>query len=148
MGGINAALVRGREAGSIKSKGDFMDWKDRVKELQSQGVSLKEIARQLQPYFPDKTEHEVWEKVHSATRKKRDVASKPVGVFSDPHIPFNHPNYLQFIKDTFKKYHVGQVVCLGDLIDNHAISRHQTETCAQDTRKVLSSRYRSSTCRL
>lgn len=56
---------------------------------------------------------------------------RPVGVFGDTHIPFDHPNYLQFLKDTFQKYNVDQVVCMGDLVDNHAISRHQTETCAK-----------------
>jgi hypothetical protein len=57
--------------------------------------------------------------------------NRPVGVFSDPHIPFDHPGFLPFLIDTFKQYNVGQIVCLGDLVDNHAISRHQTETCAK-----------------
>ena len=59
------------------------------------------------------------------------IPNKPIGVFSDTHIPFNHPNYLRFILDTFAKYDVGMVICLGDLVDNHAISRHQTETRAK-----------------
>ena len=59
------------------------------------------------------------------------MSEKPVGVFSDPHIPFNHPNYLQFCIDTFKKFGVGQVVCCGDLVDHHAISRFQSEPCAK-----------------
>jgi len=68
---------------------------------------------------------------HSATRSKKSMDEKPVGVFSDPHIPFNHPNYLQFCIDTFKKYGVGQVECTGDLVDHHAISRFQSEPCAK-----------------
>lgn len=58
-------------------------------------------------------------------------SKKTVGVFSDTHIPFHHPNYLPFVIETFKRHNVGTVVCLGDLVDNHAISRHQTETCAK-----------------
>jgi hypothetical protein len=60
-----------------------------------------------------------------------DTYGKPVGVFSDPHIPFNHPNYLRFCADTFKRYGVGRVVCCGDLVDFHALSRHETQTCAK-----------------
>lgn len=52
------------------------------------------------------------------------------GVFSDTHIPFQHPNYLTFLKDTFAEWGVEEVICLGDLIDNHAISRFQSEPCA------------------
>ena len=40
---------------------------------------------------------------------------KPKLVFADPHIPFHHPNYLEFLKATYKKYDCGQVICLGDL---------------------------------
>ncbi len=60
---------------------------------------------------------------------KKVVRDKPRLVFSDVHAPFNHPNYLQFLKDTHKKYGCKEeVICLGDLIDHHAISRHQSET--------------------
>lgn len=56
--------------------------------------------------------------------------SGTVGVFSDVHIPFHHPNYLAFLVDTFTAYGVDRVLCCGDLVDNHAISRHQQEVCA------------------
>lgn len=70
-------------------------------------------------------------KEEKSSKLKNSISKKPVGVFSDPHIPFNHPNYLRFVQDTFKKYNVGQVVCLGDLVDHHAISRFQSEPCAK-----------------
>ena len=53
-----------------------------------------------------------------------------VGVFSDVHLPFDHPRYLDFIIDTFIEWGVTDIVCCGDLVDNHSISRHQTETMA------------------
>lgn len=52
------------------------------------------------------------------------------GVFSDTHIPFQHPNYLEFLKDTFAEWGVEEIICLGDLIDKHAISRFQSEPSA------------------
>jgi len=62
--------------------------------------------------------------------KRKSMSEKPIGVIGDLHAPFNHPNYLQFCIDTFKRYGVGQIVCIGDLVDNHALSRHPTEPCA------------------
>ena len=102
-----------------------------IRALKSQGKSLTEITDIIKPRFPDKTEHQVWEMVHSATRVRKKMSDKPIGVFSDTHTPFNHPNYLQFCVDTFKQYGVGRVVCNGDLVDFHALSRHQTETNAK-----------------
>lgn len=109
-----------------------MDWKEFVAQQREENKSLTEIADLLEPYFPDLDAHQRWDKAHEATRKGRvKLTDKPIGVFSDPHIPFNHPNYLQFCIDTFKKHGVGQVVCCGDLVDNHALSRFDKEPCAK-----------------
>jgi predicted phosphodiesterase len=62
--------------------------------------------------------------------KKRDAKTGIVGVIADLHVPFNHPNYLPFLVDTFKRYGVETVVSIGDLVDHHAMSRFQSETCA------------------
>lgn len=110
-----------------------MQWRDEVRRLKSEGKSLTEMTKEMMPIFPDLTEHQVWEKVRGVIRerKRTKTSDKPVGVFSDVHIPFHHPNYLQFCIDTFKRFGVGKIVCCGDLVDFHAISRHQTETCAK-----------------
>ena len=50
-----------------------------------------------------------------------------VGVIGDTHIPFNHKNYIEFLKDVFKKYKVKKIVHIGDLVDNHAISYHESD---------------------
>jgi hypothetical protein len=47
-----------------------------------------------------------------------------VGVIGDQHMPFVHPAYLAFCRDTFSKYSVQQVVNIGDVIDAHALSFH------------------------
>ena len=111
--------------------GDIGESKAKIIEWREQGLSLYEIAERLKSSYPDKTERQLWDMAHGATRRKKSMSEKPVGVFSDPHIPFNHPNYLQFCIDTFKKFGVGQVVCCGDLVDHHAISRFQSEPCAK-----------------
>lgn len=50
-----------------------------------------------------------------------------VGVFGDNHEPACHPRFFDFVRDTFKAHGVNQVVCLGDLVDHHFISRHISE---------------------
>lgn len=75
---------------------------------------------------------ENWNQYKKKIEQTLDI-KQPTGVFSDIHAPFDHPNYLQFLIDTFKQYDVGQIICLGDLVDNHAISRHQRETGAKGT---------------
>ena len=60
----------------------------------------------------------------------KDKEDKPVLVFSDVHAPFDHKRYPDFLRDTYKRFGCGRVICLGDLVDNHAISGHMTEPCA------------------
>lgn len=45
-------------------------------------------------------------------------------VIGDTHIPFEHPGYLSFCKRIEKAFKCTQVVHIGDLVDNHAISYH------------------------
>ena len=45
-----------------------------------------------------------------------------VVVFSCPHIPFEHRNYLEFILEIKKRFNCGTAICTGDLVDNHAIN--------------------------
>lgn len=45
-----------------------------------------------------------------------------IGIVGDPHLPFCHPKYLRFCKDTFAKWRVNKIHIIGDLVDNHAIS--------------------------
>lgn len=120
-------------------------WQDEALAMYSLGANYSEIAnrtgkarecvrayiRRHSPEFEGMKRIKV--KPIDPDMPPEDVVSDgfPVGIFSDTHIPFDHPNYLQFIVDTFAKYKVGQVICLGDLVDNHAISRHQTEACAK-----------------
>jgi len=79
---------------------------------------------------------------------RRSLMNKPiaqpkiVGVIADTHIPFEHPEYLQFCKDTFDRFNVDQVVHIGDLIDHHASSRFQSELCAMNVEEELKMAYK------
>ena len=50
-----------------------------------------------------------------------------VGVIGDTHLPYEHRHYLQFCKETFEANKVDVVVHIGDLIDNHSLSFHDSE---------------------
>ena len=46
-------------------------------------------------------------------------------VIADTHLPFEKEGYLDFCKQTEKKYKCNQVIHIGDLVDNHSISYHE-----------------------
>lgn len=50
---------------------------------------------------------------------------KNILAFSCAHLPFEHKDYLPFLKRIMKECSCTDVVCLGDLIDNHSISYHE-----------------------
>ena len=66
--------------------------------------------------------------VHKVTQAHTGGATL---VFGDIHAPFTHPNYLQFLLDTKALYGADKVVCTGDIVDHHALSRFQSEPGAK-----------------
>lgn len=115
-----------------------LNFRDEAIELRKQGLSLSQMTYHMRDRFPNLTEKQVYEKVHACFRSKKNKTGKPnndgkrvVGVFGDAHAPFNHPRYLDFVKSTFRKFGVTDVVCLGDMVDFHALSRWQSEGCAK-----------------
>ena len=48
-------------------------------------------------------------------------------VIGDLHEPFCLDGYLKFCKDTYSKYNCNKVVFIGDLLDNHYSSYHETD---------------------
>ena len=48
-------------------------------------------------------------------------------VVSDLHIPYHHPDSFKFLKQVHKAYHCKHVICVGDLVDNHSGSYHESE---------------------
>jgi predicted phosphodiesterase len=50
-----------------------------------------------------------------------------VGVIGDTHVPFCKEGYLEFCQETFESWDVDRVVHIGDLIDHHSLSFHDSE---------------------
>ena len=59
--------------------------------------------------------------------KHRDKSIENVLVIGDIHAPFELKGYLQFCKDMYKEHNCNRVVFIGDLIDNHYSSYHETD---------------------
>ena len=54
-----------------------------------------------------------------------------IGVFSDVHAPFTKLEYLDWLIKTFEENGVTDVVCGGDIVDFHCVSKHPTEPDAR-----------------
>lgn len=74
----------------------------------------------------------------------------PTLVVPDLHARFTHRNALKFCEIVFEKYKCKRVVCTGDIIDHHRMSRHTAEPNAdgaeqekQKTIAVLKKWYKS-----
>ena len=70
---------------------------------------------------------EMVETIH--TIPAEHIKSKPgkVLVIPDTHFPFEHFGSLEHCRDVYNKHQCTKVVCIGDLIDHHRISRHVSE---------------------
>ena len=52
-----------------------------------------------------------------------------VGIIGDTHIPYEREGYLEWCAGIFNQWSCDTVVHIGDLIDHHALSFHDSEPC-------------------
>ena len=57
-----------------------------------------------------------------------------VGIVGDIHAPYTLPGYLEFCQETFERHEVNRVILAGDVIDNHALSFHDSEPILKGAR--------------
>jgi hypothetical protein len=50
-----------------------------------------------------------------------------VGIVGDLHLPWAHPLYLDFCRDTFDAWNCDKIVFIGDIVDHHCLSFHDTD---------------------
>lgn len=60
-------------------------------------------------------------------RKDKDEDNSRVLLISDMHIPYHHPDVLKFLKYLKDKYNPTRIICLGDELDKHALSFHDSD---------------------
>lgn len=55
------------------------------------------------------------------------VDNSRILLISDLHIPYHHPDALDFLQHLKDKYNPTRVICLGDEMDKHALSFHDSD---------------------
>lgn len=65
------------------------------------------------------------------------MISKSILVISDFHGPYNHPDAVKFLAACKKKYSPDTVVCIGDEVDFHALSYHESNPDLDSAGKEL-----------
>jgi len=53
--------------------------------------------------------------------------NKSIAVISDMHIPYHHPDLVPFLRAVKNKYKPDKWVCIGDELDKHAMSFHDSD---------------------
>jgi len=56
----------------------------------------------------------------------RNPSENRVLVIGDLHLPFGKEGYLEFCKEQYRKFNCNKVIFIGDIIDNHYTSYHET----------------------
>lgn len=123
---------------TINSKLDFkLGWKDMAIELATTtNMSWRSIAKSLgesKSTVSDFLRKEFKEAVSTPTKS---IVSNPrvdqhnnsvVLLISDLHIPYHHPDALRFLQYLKSKYKPTRVICMGDELDKHALSYHDSD---------------------
>ena len=65
--------------------------------------------------------------VFSVRKEDKGEDNSRVLLISDMHIPYHHPDLIAFLKHLKEKYEPTRVICLGDELDKHALSYHDSD---------------------
>lgn len=116
-----------------------MNWKTKAVELAKEGYSWRKVAELLEEPKSTVSDHlrsvftqDVLENKHSSevysVRKVDDKEDNSRILFiSDMHIPYHHEDTIAFLKHLKAKYNPTRVICLGDELDKHALSYHDSD---------------------
>lgn len=91
--------------------------KSTVSDMLREYFKMKDVAREAEESF-DKYAFETYPEME---RNKRIL------FISDMHIPYHHPNTIPFLKMLKERYNPTRVICLGDELDKHALSFHDSD---------------------
>lgn len=115
------------------------NWKDKAVDLAREGFSWRKIAEILEE--PKSTVSDYLRKVFSERLAQNKHSSETYSVrkidreednsrilfISDMHIPYHHVDTIAFLKYLKAKYNPTRVICLGDELDKHALSYHDSD---------------------
>jgi predicted phosphodiesterase len=115
-------------------------WKVEAEELARNGKSWRKIADMLEQPKSTVSDHlrkvfskDVLKNKHSdetySVRKVDDSGedNSRILLISDMHIPYHHEDTIAFLTHLKAKYNPTRVICLGDELDKHALSYHDSD---------------------
>lgn len=114
-------------------------WHEEAIRLAKTGLSWRQIAlavdkpkTTVSDYLRKVFSTELVGKVHStetyAVRRADDAEDNSrILLISDMHIPYHHKDTIPFLKHLKAKYKPTRVICLGDELDKHALSYHESD---------------------
>lgn len=115
------------------------DWKSEAVKLAEEGMSWRGIARELgvarstvsdhlRKVFGQKVVEEKKPSSKFSVRKEDKTEDNSRILFiSDMHIPYHHQDLIPFLQYLKDKHNPTRVICLGDELDKHALSYHDSD---------------------
>jgi len=80
---------------------------------------------------PQKT---LWDNFNQTVKVEKEIRKTDSGednsrilIISDIHIPYHHPDSLEFLQYLKDKYNPTRIICMGDELDKHALSFHDSD---------------------
>lgn len=113
------------------------DWKFEAREMASRGISWRKISDVLS--IPKSTVSDYLRGVaragyespkpiiHKIDKSVDSQDNSRILFISDMHIPYQHPDTLAFLSHLKEKYKPTRIICLGDELDKHALSYHDSD---------------------
>lgn len=115
------------------------DWKKQAIELAKEGCSWRRIADILDvpkstvsDYLRGEFKTVVAEnkrptETYAVRKKDVEEDNSRILLISDMHIPYHHPDLIPFLQYLKDKYKPTRIICLGDEMDKHALSYHDSD---------------------
>lgn len=88
-------------------------------------------------YIRDQRYRELLKPTQATKKKLEKRNTERVLIIGDTHFPFCKAEYLDFCIETAKLYDVTHVIHIGDVIDNHFASYHETDPDGMSARDEL-----------
>ena len=100
-----------------------LSWRGISKEL---GIPRTTVSDYLRKHF---NEDRATESVNAHVVRKVDTEedNSRILFISDMHIPYHHKDLIPFLKHLKAKYSPTRVICLGDELDQHSLSFHDSD---------------------
>jgi predicted phosphodiesterase len=96
-------------------------YKEMAKDVQREGIPIGVVAPGTTIYIPEN--YFFWD----LEKQKELYDNSRILVISDMHIPYHHPDALAFLRAIKDEYEPTRVISVGDEVDYHAMSFHDSD---------------------